>query len=262
MTSNIEQVYDSITQKTGVSSGTVQKALSTAIEEAVKEFLNATEIIVDLDDKTACATFRVPKDMEILEALTFDGNVEYHDPLGVVFDMASFPPKLVNRIRYFFQILLMEMKHNENYKFWQKQSHRIIQGVVLGRYHDYVEVELTKNLVGIMPKSQWVPGEADNYYPGKVLFFYILRVQRSPLQIYLSRSSISLPALLLKSHVPWNTFECKKRYIGQKSCILTDSPLDKQLAEKRDDVSRELNGEILEIRNFASASQILSLGRQ
>ena len=67
MTSNIEQVFDSITQKTGVSSDTEQKALSTAIEEAVKEFLNATEIIVDLDDKTACAIFRVPKDMEILD---------------------------------------------------------------------------------------------------------------------------------------------------------------------------------------------------
>ncbi len=103
MTSNIEQVYDSITQKTGVSSGTVQKALSTAIEEAVKEFMNVAEIIVDLDDKTACATFRVPKDMEILEALTFDENVEYHDPLGVVFDMASFPPKLVNRKSIFFR---------------------------------------------------------------------------------------------------------------------------------------------------------------
>ena len=254
MTSHMEQVYDSITQKTGVSSDTVQKALSMAIEEAVKEFMSVTEIIVDLDDKTACATFRVPKDMEILEAITFDRNVEYHDPLGVVFDLASFPPKLVKRIRYFFQILLLEMKHSENFKFWQKQSRQIIQGVVLSRYHDYVEVELTKNQVGIMPKNQWVPGETANYYPGKVLSFYVLRVQRSPLQIFLSRSSISLPALLLKSLVPWNTFVCKKRFIGQKSCILTDCLLNKQLAEKRDEVSRELNGEILEIRNFASAS--------
>jgi hypothetical protein len=251
---HMEQVYDSITQKTRVSSDTVQKALSMAIEEAVKEFLNVSEIIVDLDDKTACATFRIPKDMEILEALTFDGNVDYHDPLGVVFDMASFPPKLVKRIRYFFQILLLEMKRNENFKFWQKQSRQIIQGVVLGRYHDYVEVELTKNIVGIMPKNQWVPGETGNYHPGKVISFYVLRVQRSPLQIFLSRSSISLPALLLKSLVPWNTFVCKKRFIGQKSCILTDCPLDNQLAEKRDEVSRELNGEVLEIRNFASAS--------
>jgi hypothetical protein len=79
-------------------------------------------------------------------------------------------------------------------------------------------------------------------------------VQRSPLQILLSRSSISLPALLLKSLVPGNTFVCKKRFIGQKSRILTDCPLDNKLAEKRDEVSQELNGEILEIRNFASAS--------
>jgi hypothetical protein len=250
----MEQVYDSITQKTGVSSDTVQKALSMAIEEAVKEFMNVTEIIVDLKDKTACATFRIPKDMEILEALTFDRNVEYHDPLGVVFDLASFPPKLVKRIRYFFQILLFKMKHNKNFKFWQKQSRQIIQEEVLGRYHDFVEVELTKNQVGIMPKNQWVPAEAGNYYPGKVLSFYVLRVQRSPLQILLSRSSISLPASLLKSLVPGNTFVCKKRFIGQKSRILTDCPLDNQLAEKRDEVSRELNGEILEIRNFASAS--------
>jgi hypothetical protein len=250
----MEQVYDSFTQKKGVSSDSVQKALSMAIEEAVKEFMNVTEIIVDLKDKTACATFRIPKDMEILEALTFDRNVEYHDPLGVVFDLASFPPKLVKRIRYFFQILLLEMKHNKNFKFWQKQSRQIIQGEVLGRYHDFVEVELTKNQVGIMPKNQWVPAEAGNYYPGKVLSFYVLRVQRSPLQILLSRSSISLPALLLKSLVPGNTFVCKKRFTGQKSRILTDCPLDNQLAEKRDEVSRELNGEILEIRNFASAS--------
>jgi hypothetical protein len=250
----MEQVYDSFTQKKGVSSDSVQKALSMAIEEAVKEFMNVTEIIVDLKDKTACATFRIPKDMEILEALTFDRNVEYHDPLGVVFDLASFPPKLVKRIRYFFQILLLEMKHNKNFKFWQKQSRQIIQGEVLGRYHDFVEVELTKNQVGIMPKNQWVPAEAGNYYPGKVLSFYVLRVQRSPLQILLSRSSISLPALLLKSLIPRNTFVCKKRFIGQKSRILTDCLLNKQLAEKRDEVSRELNGEILEIRNFASAS--------
>ena len=254
MTLHLKQVFDSITQKTGVSSDTVQMALSMAIEEAAKEFLNVTEIIVDLNDATACAIFRVPKDIEILEALTFDGNVEYHDPLGVVFDMASFPPKLVSRIRYFFQILLLEMKHNENYKFWQKQSCQILQGTVLGRYQDYVEVELTKNQVGIMPKDQWVPGEADNYYPGKLLSFFVLRVRRSPLQIFLSRCSTSLPALLLKSLIPCNTFVCRRRFIGQKSCILTDCPLDKQLAEKRDEVSRELNGEILEIRNFSPAS--------
>lgn len=262
MTPNIEQVYDSITHKAGVSSDMVQTALSTAIEEAVREFMNVTEIRVDLDDKAVCVTFRVPKDMEILEAITFDGHVEYHDPLGVVFDMASFPPKLVNRIRYFFQILLMEMKHNEIYKFWQKQSRRILQGVVLGRYHDYVEVEVANDMAGIMQKNQWVPAEAANYYPGKVLFFYILSVQRSPLRIYLSRSSISLPALLLKALLPWSTFVCTRRYVGQKSYILTDSPLDKQLAEKRDEISRELNGEILEIRNFGSESQIFSLGRQ
>ncbi|MGD8449776.1 MAG: hypothetical protein PVF36_11160, partial [Desulfobacterales bacterium] len=96
----------------------------------------------------------------------------------------------------------------------------------------------------------WVPVELSLYYKGSVLYFYVTKVDKNPLKVHLSRSSISLPARMLKFHLPFYNFRCKKRFIGHKSVLFTNAPFDKKLADTRDEVSCELNGEILEIRRF------------
>ena len=153
--------------------------------------------------------------------------------------------------------ILKQMKIEDDYSTWKKQVHRIIDGVILERQADYLTVDL-KGAVGLLRNHDRVASEDSLYRTGNILFFYIKKVKPTSagVSISLSRSAIRLPALIFKFHLPMHQFFCAGRYIGQKSVIFTNAPVrDQDVIRVRKKVSRELNNEIMEMRNFDQMAQ-------
>ena len=251
MAVDLNKIYQSVSDSLNVSENDLNTALSLAIEDAVKDYYQVPNALVDLRARTVCVIFTVSIDITLNEALKHDPDAHPNDPLGITFDMQSFPENLISKIRYNFNNLLYESKNEESFNYWTTQVHRVVRGIILGKYRNHMDIELLGEQVGMMKKRDWVPGELSLYYNGSFLFFYVTKVSNNPLKVYLSRSSISFPARMLKFHLPFYNFRCKKRFIGHKSVLFTNAPFDKKLAEIRDEVSCELNGEILEIRRFS-----------
>lgn len=246
---------EKIAKQTGLPEDKVSLAFTLTMESVMKEHFNVDNLHVDLEDKIVEIIFRVPVDMEYNEALELNDAVLLSDPLYVLLDLKAFPPKLVNRIRNRLKAVLDEIKLAHEYDIWKKRVHTLVEGVVTDFSDDHqIEIDLG-GIVGIFPKANWVPRENNLYRKGNSLFFYIQKVERQPLKIYLSRRSLNLPALLLKHHLPWNKFVCRKRWLGGKCFVFTDAPLDAKFAEIRDRVSQELNGELLEVRRFEGLLQ-------
>jgi hypothetical protein len=252
MAIDFDKLYQSAADSLNVSEKALNTALSLAIEDAVKDYYHVSYALVDLKAKTVCVIFTVSTDISLNEALKHDPNAQPNDPLGITFDMQSFPENLISKIRDKFNDLLFKFKNEESFNYWKTRVHRVIRGIILDKYHNYMDIELLGENIGMMKKRDWVPGESSLYYKGSVLYFYVTKVVKNPLKIHLSRSSISFPARMLKFHLPFYNFRCKKRFIGQKSVLFTDAPIDKKLADIRDEVCCELNGEILEIRRFSA----------
>ncbi len=251
MAVDLNKIYQSVSNSLNVSEKVLNTALSLAIEDAVKDYYQVPYARVDLKARTVCVIFNVSTDITLNEALKHDPDAQPHDPLGITFDMQSFPENLISKIRYNFNNLLYESKNEESFNYWTTQVHRVVRGIILGKYCNHIDIELLGEQIGMMKKRDWVPGELSLYYKGSFLFFYVTKVSNNPLKVHLSRSSISFPARMLKFHLPFYNFRCKKRFIGHKSVLFTNAPFDKKLAEIRDEVSCELNGEILEIRRFS-----------
>jgi hypothetical protein len=251
MAIDFDKIYRSVSDSLNVSEKALNTALSLAIENAVKDYYKIPCVLVNLKSRTVCAIFIVSTHISLNEALKHDPDVQPHDPLGITFDLQSFPENLISKIRNNLNNLLFKFKNEENFNYWKTQVHRVVRGIIVEKYHNYMDIELLGEKIGIMKKREWVPGELSLYYKGSVLYFYVTKVGKNPMKVYLSRSSVSFPAQMLKYHLPFYNFTCKKRFIGHKSILFTDAPLDKKLAEIRDEVSCELNGEILEIRRFS-----------
>jgi hypothetical protein len=251
MAIDFDKIYQSVSDSLNISEGALNTALSLAIENAVKDYYQVPYARVDLTAKTVCVIFTVSTDITLNEALKHDPDVQPHDPLGLTFDMHSFPENLISKIRQNFSDLLFELKNDESFNYWKTQVHRVVRGIIFEKYCNHMDIELLGEKIGMMKKRDWVPGERSLYYKGSFLFFYVTKISKNPLKVYLSRSSISFPAGLLKFHLPFYNFRCTKRFIAHKSVIFTDAPIDRKLADIRDKVSCELNGEILEIRRFS-----------
>ena len=245
MAIDFDKIFQSVSDSLNVSEKALNTALSLAIEDAVKDYYQVPYALVDLRAKTVCVIFTVSTDISLNEALKHDPDAQPHDPLGITFDMQSFPENLISKIRDNFDDLLFELKNEESFNYWKTQVHRVVRGIILGKYRNHIDIELLGEQIGIMKKRDWVPGELSLYYKGSFLFFYVTKISKNPLKVHLSRSSISFPARMLKFHLPFYNFRCKKRFIGHKSVLFTNAPFDKKLADIRDEVSSELNGEIL-----------------
>jgi len=252
MATDFDKIYRSVSDSLNLSEKALNTALSLAIENAFKNYYQIPCVIVNLKARTVCAIFTVSTHISLNEALKHDPDVQPHDPLGITFDMRSFPENLISKIRNNFDNLLFNSKTEESFNYWKTQVHRVVRGIILEKYHNHMDIELLGENIGMMKIRDYVPGELSLYYKGSVLYFYITKLTNNPLKVHLSRSSISFPAQMLKYHLPFYNFRCKKRFIGHKSVLFTNAPLDKKLADIRDKVSCELNGEILEIRRFSA----------
>jgi hypothetical protein len=252
MDNDFDKIYRSAADSLNVSEKALNTVLTLAIEDAVKDYYQVPYARVDLKARTVCAVFTVSTNITLNEALIHDPDAQPYDPLGITFDMQSFPENLISKIRNNFDDLLFKLKNDESFNYWKTQVHRVVRGIIIEKFRNYMDIELLGENIGMMKKKDWVPGESSLYYKGSVLYFYVTKISKNPLKVHLSRSSIYFPARLLKFHLPFYNFTCKKRFIGHKSILFTDAPIDKKLAVIRDEVSCELHGEILEIRRFSA----------
>ena len=248
------QDYEKIIGEMGVIPETAKKALAMAIENAIRNYYHAADCLVDADLKTVNIVFSMPQHKKVIENLHLTSDVLEHDILPVTFNLSSLPKAIKKVARVLFIDILNIMKSEDDFSIWKKQSRRIMDGVILQRTADHVEVDLN-GTTGFLGKNAWVPGEEPLYRTGNLLFFFVSAVRRhsTGVSIFLSRSSIRLPALLFKFHLPMHQFVCTQRFIGHKSMIFTDAPVrDKDFIKIREKVSLELYGEIIETRSFSS----------
>lgn len=244
--------YEKIIEEMGVFPETAKKALAISIEAAMRNFFKASDCMVDMDTLTVNIVFVMPQHKRIIEKLDLGTEVLDHDILPVTFTLASLPRPVQKIVRPLFMEILKKMKMEDEFSIWKKQARQIIDGVIRRRYEDYAEVDL-KGAKGIFKKNAWVISEESLYRTGNVMFFYISSVKYHPsgISIVLSRSSVKLPTLLFKSHLPMHHFICIRRFIGHKSIVYTDAPVrERDIIRVREKVSQELSGEIMEMRSF------------
>ena len=196
MAIDFDKIYRSVSDSLNVSEMALKMALSLAIEDAVKDYYKVPYALVDLKAKTVCVIFTVSTDITLNEALKHDPDAQPNDPLGITFDMQSFPENLISKIRDNFDNLLFKSKNEESFNYWKTQVHRVVRGIILEKYRNHMDIELLGENIGMMNKRDWVPGELSLYYKGSVLYFYVTKVGKNPMKVHLSRSSISFPAMI------------------------------------------------------------------
>jgi len=228
----------------------IESSLSLAIEEAAKDFFNSPSVIVNLDDKKLTVFYDVGVDILLKEAEQHDPNIQNGYPLHITYDFESFPKQLVNQVRDYFQIFLVEGGEDRLYRKWKRSVRHVVRGQIIDKTNQCVHVQLLDGTMGLMQKQHWVPREREHYYQFSDLFFFILKVTKNPLIIHLSRASKSLPELLMKLEMPWGNFRCEKRFIGQKSIMRTNLERSSQLIEAAKSVRSKLCGELIEVRSI------------
>lgn len=245
---NIELIYEELEAKTKLTADLIQMIFTNAVEEAVKLFLNVKTVIVHHDERQVTAFFETPSELPLKEAEIYDGQILDGDIAHITFDFEAFPKVLYNKIRDLFKLMLIETSQHQLQRLWKKRLRTIVEGVIEDKTSTQVFVKLPGGIIGVMDKKYWVPRETDRYYSGNNMYFYIRDVRTDPLQILLSRASNSLPALLLKCHMPWARFKCIKRYIGHKS-ILRSNIVEISSSVKHcvKMVGDELSGELIVI---------------
>ncbi|QTA78515.1 nucleic acid binding domain-containing protein [Desulfonema limicola] len=233
------------------SSETADKALCMSIETAVRQYYKVSDCQADLEDRTVNIVFQIPEHKHIVDSICPDIVYAEKDIAPVTLNMASLPRKIVRISRVLLDQFLAEIRLADDFARWKRRRNHIMEGIIKKRFRDYIEVDLNGK-TALLTKRNWVQKEMFLYEPGRVLFFHIYSVtlNNDNLSMVLSRRSKLLPQLLLKSHLPMYRFYCRRRFPGEKSRILTDAPIrDSKIIEVRDRVSRELSGEILEMRN-------------
>lgn len=153
---------------------------------------------------------------------------------------------------------------NSLYDGWKTCRNKIMEGTILNIHDDFIQIDIGDMWVqAYMNRNEWVAREKNKYVIGKKLWFWCYNVRKNPsVFLTLSRSRKELPAALLTDR--WQKvggrykFETIKRFPGRKTIIHTDAPLrDGRTVYYRNEVSKELHGEILEIRTLKSNQDIL-----
>ena len=160
MAIDFDKIYQSVSDSLNVSENALNKALSLAIEDVVKDYFKVPYARVDLKARTVCVIFTVSTDISLNEALKHDPDVQPHDPLGITFDMQSFPENLISKIRNKFSDLLFGLKNEESFNYWKTQVHRVVRGIILEKHRNHMDIELLGEKIGIMKKRDWVPKES------------------------------------------------------------------------------------------------------
>jgi hypothetical protein len=234
-------------QKKGLTLHTCETALKLAIEEVFYRTYGISSVKYDVENNLINVSYRIPLDMSLSVAETYDESILNGEILNVDHPLGEFSTQFLEEINKYFADAVDTLGLREKREAWLKRKHTIMDGEILSVKPDFVLVQIGYE-VAIMPKKYFVPTEAvaNLYKPGKILKFYIAKIECIPtLCIYVSRKSPHLPALILKASLPWFIFNCSHRHIGHISHIKTNAPLNKKLFEIRDSVTKELNNEFI-----------------
>jgi len=235
-----------VASQTNLPYSTVRYCLECSISQAVCEFFGVKECEVDLESRTVMPTFYVGGDMDIEEARLFTKDPVFHDVVPAEFTFEMFRRDIVDRTLEVFKDILREVEADELVKKWRKRVRKAVEGVVVERYTDRVEVNLGDDVNAIMPKREWTPLEMQSYREGKLLLFYVLKVLRrgSAVDVYLSRGAPGLPGAILKNLAPWVKVKTVKRLRGRKTWLKVSPPVKPDVLRE---VSKHLNGEVVEV---------------
>ena len=162
----------------------------------------------------------------------------------------NFPVSLMKESLAFNVSLIHAVRTLHKYK---ALVHTVVKGRVVTHRGDHVVINVDGEPIGMIFASHFIPGEF--YVKGLELYFYVLKVglRGGRAVVYLSRTSIRLPELILSLWHPTYSFKCVKRRPGKYCRILCD-PLPPKESLVR--LSRMLNGEYVDAliaSEFASA---------
>lgn len=129
------------------------------------------------------------------------------------------------------------------YNYWRQFKHKAVQGIIISADERETIVELGSEQIGIMKKAHYTKKE--EYVPGEIRYFYVLKVTRlgARVNIELSRNSINFPSALFKLYYPHKKFKCVWRRAGHKCIVVTDFYVPKEVIVK---VAKEL-GEVVRV---------------
>ena len=230
----------------GLSGGDSQfgRALEIALVEALKACLGVVDVEVKLSPRIrAICFYEVGKDISLRAAQRLDPLACEGDIVPKVLDLEELPERVIRRVKRRFPSILDELRAEEAYWFWKQRVHRAVEGVVVKADSQTAWVDLGGQ-IGIMPRSQWIPREVVEYRPGKVFWFYVLKVkrERSSLKVFLSRNSINLPVALIREVSPRTKAVCVRRIAGARSWLVVNKRLEKKMLSE---LGRRLGGERL-----------------
>jgi len=240
----------------GYDENIVLLALKLAVEESARRHYGIVAVNATLKENKVHMVFRIPKDIKKdLAIIAHDQvNAADDDVFYSFLKINSQPPEFVKTVKVLFIDALETLNLNKFLETWGNLKHDVVYGVICSNDQSTVEVDIQNqdgyNAKGIMAKKFWVKSEIADYKLGKGMMFYVSKISTSPLILHLSRSSIHFPEKLFENRQPWNSFKSAKRYPGEKSFLRTNAPLDKQFTDIVKDISSELSGEIIEIKNF------------
>lgn len=225
----------------------VMYALELAIEQAVCEYFDLPECLVDMDDKTISPIFEARLLREFRKARllcpeSIDGQLICQN-----FSFETLPQAIIKKCRQYFELNLVRIETSQLYEKWKRSVHKAVEGVICDVGQGRVMVRLEGNVQGIMLKPEWVPQEIPLYRNGAVLWFYVTKIfrEKSTVTVYLSRGSKNFPATLIQEKLPWVKISTVKRIRGKKTWLKSNAWIDPEIIQA---LQRELKGEAIGVQ--------------
>ncbi|RLB78063.1 MAG: hypothetical protein DRH15_10510 [Deltaproteobacteria bacterium] len=245
---DIIETVPELALKKNLSPEVVKTCLERAIEGAVCEFFDIRDCDADVEDGVVIAHHHVGEDMGIGEGQWFYAWAFYGDVISVEYTFACFEgiAPVLERTEELFYRMLDDVAADELLKKWRKKVHEAVEGVIIAKGPEQIEIDLGDGVKGIMPRRRWVKREVSSYRHGKLMYFYVLKANRTgnDVVVELSRNSIGLPATLVEQFAPWTKVKPVRRIAGRKSWVTSDSPVTSTLLRE---VGKLLNGEVVEV---------------
>lgn len=230
-------------ESTGASFFTAHEALRNAVEKATYSKFKYTHIIYDSEKLSVQLDFLVPEQIGYEKAKLIDPNYSNSCWVSKKLLIKDLPDDVILLTKKLFLKFLDKYQKDEIIERWKENLHTAMDGEILSVQNDKVVIQIGMEQA-IMEKKDFVPSEMKNnyYMRGNILKFYVSRIKYKPLQIFVSRSSKSLPQKILKQKYPHFKFECTKRSSGIISIIYSNAPY-KTIRTFVKSVEKELNNE-------------------
>lgn len=231
--------------------------LKLATERACRRYFRTNRCEVDMLNKGVNIEFVLPRDKAAIETLKTTYGVEYdaYDVMVPVFlPLNNLPKRIISMTRRDLPAAINAVKEINKYNEWRPRRDKIVEGVVTyDTGKDHIEIDVNGTTC-ILHKRYMIKEEASFLYKkGKTAVYHVIKVKFGRndtfCKIMLSRRTLVLPQLLLKSNLPMYDFKCIKRYPGKISWVESNAPFrDKNVKEALKNVRKELSGEKIQLK--------------